>query len=249
MNITDKRAVITGAAGGIGHAISRLYAEAGARLYLVDRDPERLAQVLTALADQYPGRVTGVTLDVTQEAAVAEMVAGAETAMGGIDILVTCSGAITEMEIETMSLDDWRQIMSANLDSVFLACRAVLPGMKRQGAGRIITVSSQIGQRGAPRFTHYAASKAGVIGFTKALAREAAPHGILVNSVAPGPVLTQFNRDLRPETLDGTEAALPLGRAAQPDDIAGAALLLAASPHGDVFVGQTLGPNCGDVML
>lgn len=249
MNITDKRAVITGAAGGIGHAIAGLYAAAGARLYLVDRDAGRLAQVLTALADQYPGRVAGVALDVTQEAAVAEMVAGAEAAMGGIDILVTCSGAITEMEIETMSLDSWREIMSANLDSVFLACRAVLPGMKRQGAGRIITVSSQIGQRGAPRFTHYAASKAGVIGFTKALAREAVPHGVLVNSVAPGPVLTEFNRDLRPETLDGTEAALPLGRAAKPDNIAGAALLLAASPHGDVFVGQTLGPNCGDVML
>ncbi|WP_108259841.1 SDR family NAD(P)-dependent oxidoreductase [Mangrovicoccus ximenensis] len=248
MQIEGKRAVITGAAGGIGRAIAALYLREGAQVFLVDRDAARLEAAVSELGGGRSGKVQGLAIDVTQEQAVADMAAAAETAFGGIDILVTCSGAISETEIEKMSLAEWRDIMSANLDSVFLACRAVLPVMKRQGAGRIVTVSSQIGQRGAPRFTHYAASKAGVIGFTKALAREAAPHGILVNSVAPGPVLTAFNRDLRPETLDGTEAALPLGRAAQPEEIAGAALLLASSPHGDVFVGQTLGPNCGDVM-
>ncbi|GGB06529.1 SDR family NAD(P)-dependent oxidoreductase [Allosediminivita pacifica] len=249
MQIENKRAVITGAAGGIGQAIAALYASAGARVFLVDRDAARLESVIAELGAGHTDQVHGIALDVTREEAVARMVDEAEGALGGIDVLVTCSGAITERELEDMSLAEWREIMGANLDAVFLACRAVFPIMKRQGSGRIITVSSQIGQRGAPRFTHYAASKAGVIGFTKALAREAAPHGILVNSVAPGPVLTSFNRDLRAETLDGTEAALPLGRAAQPEEIAGAALLLASSPHGDVFVGQTLGPNSGDVML
>lgn len=248
MDLNDRCALITGAAGGIGRAIAALYARQGARLFLVDRDIDGLAAVCQELQVQGSGAVETGVFDVTQEAEVAAMVAAAETALGGIDILVTCSGAIRETEIEAMSLAEWREIIGANLDSVFLACRGVLPGMKRRGGGRIITISSQIGQRGAPRFTHYAASKAGVIGFTRALAREAAPYGILVNTIAPGPVLTAFNRGLRPETLDGTEAALPLGRAARPEEIAGSALMLASSPHGDVYVGQTLGPNCGDVM-
>ncbi|MDF0602103.1 SDR family NAD(P)-dependent oxidoreductase [Psychromarinibacter sp. C21-152] len=248
MQIEGKRALITGAAGGIGRAIAALYLRSGARLFLVDRDAARLDDVIGALAAEAPGRVDGCALDVTEEDAVHRMVSAAQESLGGIDVLVTSSGAISETEIEDMPLSEWRTILGANLDAVFLACRAVLPIMKRQGAGRIITISSQIGQRGAPRFTHYAAAKAGVIGFSKALAREAAPFGVLVNSIAPGPVLTSFNKNLRSETLDGTAAALPLGRAAEPEEIAGAALLLAASPHGDVFLGQTLGPNSGDVM-
>lgn len=248
MQIEGKRVLITGAAGGIGRATASLFLKHGAQLFLVDRDRDSLEQVKAGF-EQADAAVAIHTADVNDEAAARDMVRHAVRKMGGIDVLITASGAISEVPVESMSLTEWRQIMSSNLDSVFLACREVLPHMRSQHYGRIITVSSQIGQRGAPRFTHYAASKAGLIGFTKALAREVARDGILVNSVAPGPVLTTFNKDLRPETLAGTEASLPLGRAAQPEEIAGAILLLASSPHGDVFVGQTLGPNCGDVML
>jgi 3-oxoacyl-[acyl-carrier protein] reductase len=246
MLLSNKIALITGAAGGIGRGIATLFAEQGAAMMLADRD----AGALNRLAATLPSaRVATSVVDVTAEAEVDALVAEAEGRLGGIDILVTSAGAISERPLQDLDLAEWRAIMACNLDAVFLACRAVLPSMRRRGGGRIINIASQIGQRGAPRFTHYAASKAGVIGFTKALAREVAREGILVNAIAPGPVLTAFNRDLRPETLAGTEALLPLGRAARPEEIAGTALLLGSSPHGDVFVGQTLGPNSGDVML
>ncbi|RUR43426.1 SDR family NAD(P)-dependent oxidoreductase [Vreelandella populi] len=249
MYLDKKVALITGAAGGIGQAIAELYARNGARLMLADRDSVRLVEFANRLRHEYGVEARCYALDVTEEESVQALVCETEKVFGGIDILVTSAGAISEYPIEEMSLTAWRHVMTCNLDAVFLACRAVLPVMRRQGQGRIINISSQIGQRGAPRFTHYAASKAGVIALTKSLSREVAREGILVNSIAPGPVLTEFNRNLRPETLAGTEDALPLGRAARPEEVAGSALLLASSPHGDVFVGQTLCPNSGDVML
>jgi len=248
MLLEDRTALVTGAAGGIGAAIARLFLENGAQVMLADADADRLQAVESQLA-AIGGDVHARRVDVTSERDVEDLAAATEHALGRIDILVNSAGAISEAGVEAMTLDEWRRIMTCNLDAVFLTCRAVLPAMRRNGHGRIVNIASQIGQRGAPRFAHYAASKAGVIAFTKSLSREVARDGILVNAIAPGPVLTDFNRDLAPETLAGTASLLPLGRSAMPSEIAGSALLLASSPHGDVFVGQTLGPNCGDVML
>ncbi|MCP8896523.1 SDR family oxidoreductase [Shinella daejeonensis] len=248
MLLEDRTALITGAAGGIGAAIAQLFVENGARVMLADADFEQL-QVVEKRLLEAGGDVHARQVDVTSERDVEDLITAVERALGRVDILVNSAGAISEAGVEAMTLDEWRRIMMCNLDAVFLTCRAVLPGMRRHGWGRIVNIASQIGQRGAPRFAHYAASKAGVIAFTKSLSREVAREGILVNAIAPGPVLTDFNKGLAPETLARTASMLPLGRSAIPSEIAGSALLLASSPHGDVFVGQTLGPNCGDVML
>lgn len=246
--LDGKVALITGGGGGIGGAIARLFASEGARLCLADRKADALHAVtgMLGLADD---RLVTAACDVADEAEMARLVAGCEARFGGIDILVNSSGAITERALADMPLPEWNTILAANLTAVFVACRAVLPMMERRGGGRIINIASQIGQKGAPRFSHYAAAKAGVIALTKSLAKEVARSNILVNAIAPGPVLTAFNAGLAPETLAATAALLPLGRAAEPFEIAPTALLLASSPGGDVYVGQTLGPNSGDVML
>lgn len=247
--LTGKTALITGGGGGIGGAIAQLYVREGARVCLIDRRAEALAEQLAACEAIAPGAASTCVGDVTTETGVEQIFDHCQSHFDRLDILVNSSGAISEVSLADMSLADWNSVMDGNLTSVFLACRAALRMMRPQGAGRIINIASQIGQRGAPRFTHYAASKAGVIGFTKALAREVAREGILVNAIAPGPVLTTFNANLSPATLSGTEDLLPLGRPAVPVEVAPTALLLAASPSGDVYVGQTLGPNSGDVML
>lgn len=247
--LIGKTALITGGGGGIGGAIAQLFVREGARVCLVDRRADALAEQVAACEAISAGAATACLGDVTSEAGIGEIFAAYLSRHDVLDILVNSSGAISEVALANMSLADWNGVMDGNLTSVFLASRAALPIMRRGGSGRIINIASQIGQRGAPRFTHYAASKAGVIGFTKALAREVAREGILVNAIAPGPVLTTFNASLSPATLAGTEDLLPLGRPAMPEEVAPTALLLAASPSGDVYVGQTLGPNSGDVML
>lgn len=244
--LEGKTAIVVGGGGGIGGAIAELFAAEGAQLCLADKSAEGMAAVMARCTGP---EVLSLLIDANSEADAARLAEACLSRFGRIDILVNSSGAVSEISLSKMSLTQWQEIITANLTAVFLACRAVLPAMQRQRHGRIISVASQIGQRGAPRFTHYAAAKAGVIGFTKSLAREVAQDGILVNAIAPGPVETRFNDGLDPATMSGTRSLLPLGRAAIPAEIAPAALLLASSPGGDAFVGQTLGPNSGDVML
>lgn len=247
--IDGKVAIVIGAGGGIGGAIAEVFATAGARLCLADRRTESLQFIAQMCGGIVPGGVLPVVADANDEGSVNALVETCLTRFGRVDILVNSSGAISEVHLRDMTVAQWQEVITANLFAVFLACRAVLPVMERQGSGRIINIASQIGQKGAPRFTHYAAAKAGVIGFTKSLAREVVRSGVLVNAIAPGPVDTSFNDGLDPATLSGTQTHLPLGRPALPAEIAPTALLLASSPGGDVFVGQTLGPNSGDVML
>lgn len=246
--LQGKVALITGAGGGIGGAIAMLFAREGALLCLADRRSDALDAVVSRLG-RTASQTLAVEADVSDETGVAKLAERCERRFGGIDILVNSSGAISEVALADMTMAQWDAVLTANLTAVFLACRAVLPAMERRGGGRIINIASQIGQKGAPRFAHYAAAKAGVIALTKSLAKEVARRNILVNAIAPGPVLTAFNASLDPATMASTAQLLPLGRAAVPEEIAPTALLLASSPGGDVFVGQTLGPNSGDVML
>jgi 3-oxoacyl-[acyl-carrier protein] reductase len=244
-----KAVVITGAGGGIGGAVARAFAEQGARLILADRDEAGLARISTICRDAGSPEVITQKSDATSEDDVNGLLKRADGDFGRVDVLVNSSGVISERSLEEMPLAEWRSVMTGNLEAVFLACRAAVPIMRRGGGGRIINIASQIGQRGAPRFAHYAAAKAGVIALTKSLAREVARDGILVNAVAPGPVVTSFNAGLDPNTLRETANQLPLGRPAQPEEIAGAVILLASYPGGNVFVGQSMCPNSGVVML
>jgi 3-oxoacyl-[acyl-carrier protein] reductase len=147
-----------------------------------------------------------------------------------------------------MSLALWQETLSVDLTSVFLLNRAVLPGMLDQGGGRIVNVASQLGIKGGESLAHYAAAKAGVIAMTKSLALEVSSRGVLVNAIAPGPIETPMLDGIDDEWKQGKRAELPLGRFGTADEVAPTAVLLASDPGGNLFVGQVLGPNSGDVM-
>jgi 3-oxoacyl-[acyl-carrier protein] reductase len=235
MRLTGKRALIVGGGGGIGAAIAATFADAGAEVLLADRHA-------------VPGPLPSVVLDVTDEQSVTDGVAEAVRRLGGIDVLVNSAGVLDQAEVAAMSLQTWRRTLDVDLTGVFLVSRAVLPHMTGQRWGRIINIASQLGIKGAPSMAHYAAAKAGVIAFTKSLALEVAADGVLVNAIAPGPVETAMTVDLTPEWRARKTAELPLGRFAHPSEVAPTALLLASDPGGNLYVGQTLHPNSGDVM-
>lgn len=248
--LAGKTAVITGAASGIGAAVARLFAAEGARLALLDRDPARIETVAAecrgtlGAADQ----VTVHRADVTDEGGMRDAVDAAAAAHEGLDILVSSAGILDETTFLDMDLATWNETVAVDLTGVFLAARAVAPHLVARGGGRIINVASQLGIKGGVNLAHYTAAKAGVIGLGKALALELAEHRILVNTIAPGPIVTPLIDGLSEEWKQAKQAELPVGRFGRPEEVAPTALLLAASPSGDLYTGQTLGPNSGDVM-
>ncbi|HEV7932547.1 MAG TPA: SDR family oxidoreductase [Actinomadura sp.] len=241
--LDGRRCLVTGAASGIGAAIAKAFADAGATLALADRDAVGLER--TAASTQ---AATHHIADLADPVQVESMVDAVLTAHGGIDVLVNSAGILTEVPLVEMELRTWQQMIDIDLTSVFLTCRAVTPHMLAAGGGRIINVASQLGQKGGEGLTHYSAAKAGVIGFTKALAREVSARGVLVNAIAPGPIDTPLVDGLSPEWKQAKEAELPLGRFGRPEEVAPTAVLLASDPGGNLYTGQTLGPNSGDVM-
>lgn len=242
-----RSALITGAASGIGRAIAAAYAAEGATLFLADRDPAGLAD--TAAACTAAGAKTSTrTFDVTEPDQVQAGLEAAISALGALDVLVNCAGILTEVPLVDMDVATWDEMIAVDLRSVFLACRFAVPHMIQRGSGRVINIASQLGIKGGTGLTHYSAAKAGVIGFTKALALEAAPHGVLVNAIAPGPIHTPLVEGISPEWKRAKQAELPLGRFGQPREVAPTAVMLASDPGGNLYVGQTLGPNSGDVM-
>ncbi|GAB3451716.1 SDR family oxidoreductase [Kineococcus endophyticus] len=242
MQLQGRTALVTGAASGIGAAIARAYAAEGADLVLVDRDAARVQGLATELGAQ------ARTVDVTHADATRQLVDGVAAEHGRIDVLVNCAGILTEVPLVEMDVETWDRMIDVDLRSVFLLTRWAAPHMVRQGWGRVVNVASQLGLKGGESLTHYSAAKAGVIGFTKAAARELAPHGVLVNAIAPGPVSTPLVDGLSEDWKRAKQAELPLGRFGLPEEIAPTAVLLASDPGGNLYVGQTLGPNSGDVM-
>ncbi len=168
--------------------------------------------------------------------------------LGPVDILVNNAGIDTTSLVVDMPTSLWDEMFRINLRSVFLCTRAVLPAMIEKRSGRIINLASQLAYKGAREMAHYAAAKAGVIGFTRSLAYEVAEHGITVNSIAPGPIDTELFRNLPEEWRKRKLAELPIGRAGRVEEIAPTALLL-ASEEGAYYLGATLNPNGGDVMV
>lgn len=246
LQLAGKVAVVVGAASGIGAAIAALFSGEGAAVALADRSAEGL--------EATRGRCSGTAavsshlVDVTNAAAVDAMLAEVAEEHGGIDILVNSAGILDETPLLDMTPETWNRTIAVDLTGVFHTARYVAPHMIKRGGGRIINVASQLGIKGGTGLAHYVAAKAGVIGLDKALALELAPHNILVNSIAPGPIETPLIRGLSDDWKRDKRAELPIGRFGTAEEVAPTALLLAASPSGDLYTGQTLGPNSGDVM-
>lgn len=245
--LAGRTALVTGAASGIGRGIATHLAAAGAQVVLADRDP-RVAEVAEEISGP-SGTAYGVEFDARSEASIGAVTAAAEAHLGRIDTLVTSHGILNEHTLDGMPLTQWNDVMLVDLTSVFLLCRAVLPGMLERGDGRIVNVASQLGQKGGAGMSHYAAAKAGVIAMTKSLAQEVSSRGVLANCIAPGPIDTPMVAGISEDWKTAKRAELPLGRFGQVDEVAPTAVMLASSPFGDLYVGQTLGPNSGDVML
>lgn len=242
-------ALVTGAASGIGAAIAIAYAEAGARLCLADRTGGPTLDAVRARCAAFGREVTTVQADVSSEPEVERMFGEAREALGAVDVVVNNAGILTESPVLEMPTALFDEMLSINLRSVFLCSRAALPQMLEAGFGRIINVASQVGQRGGAGLAHYAAAKAGVIGFTKSLAREVGGTGVTANCIAPGPINTPLGGTLSDEWTRTLMAELPLKRSGEPFEVAPTAVLLASQPGGNLYTGQTLGPNSGHVML
>ena len=246
--LEGRKALVTGGGRGIGRAIALAFAREGADVAVNDYRNIGDARAVVAQIEALGQRALAVEADVADEAAVRRMVARVHDAFGRIDILVNNAGIVTLAPVETMDVALWDETIAIHLRGTFLVTRMVLPGMLERGSGRVINLASQIGQIGRERFAHYAAAKAGIIGFSKSLAREVGGRGVLVNCIAPGPIATGIvPADPTGPTTDHI-SPLPLRRVGTVDEVAPTAVFL-ASDAATYYTGQTLGPNGGDVML
>ena len=216
-----------------------------ALLHLGDADN---AARLAAQLEQQGRSALALECDVADAAAAAEAMRRIEVGLGRIDILVNCAGVVDQTPFERITVEHWDRMIAVHLRGTYLMAHAVWPGMIERGFGRIINFASQVAYKGMAGLSHYCAAKAGIIGLNRALALEAAAHGVTVNAIAPGPTDTDILLGMPAEWRAQKMAELPIGRFARPEEIAPTALLL-ASDDGAFYVGQTLSPNGGDVML
>ena len=242
-----KNALVTGASGGIGRAVAKELAHRGWRVALHYHANEAAAKSLEEEIRREGGFARTYPADLTQEAQVEALFGAVERDLGFVEGLVNSAGVAWKGLFTDMTLADWRWVVDGDLTSVFLCCRRALPAMIREKRGSIVNVSSMWGEVGASCEAAYSAAKAGVIGLTKALAKELGPSGITVNCVAPGVIATEMNAALSPETLAALAEDTPLERLGTPEDVAQAIWFL-ASPAGDFFTGQVLAPNGGFVI-
>lgn len=236
--------IVTGAGSGIGRAIALRLAADGFDVMVNDFRAEAAA----AVAAEIGARARSCGGDVSDEADVAAIIAETEAAFGPVTHLVNNAGHVHQGRFETLTTADFDRMIAVHLRGTFLCTKAVIEKMLAQGAGVVVNVASQLGQIGGVELVHYSAAKAGIIGMTKALAREVSARGVRVNAVAPGPINTPLVRSLSEDWQRAKAAELPLGRFGEPEEVAATVSFL-CSPGASLFVGQTLGPNSGDVML
>ena len=242
-DLTGKVAVVTGAARGIGRSIALALASRGA--LVVPTDVVKPETDVSAPAAAGPGRVTGVeVMNVTDSAAADAVFGKVLSDHGRIDILVNNAGITRDQLLMRMKREDWDRVLEVNLSGAFVCTQAVLRPMMKQRQGRIVSISSVVGQMGNAGQSNYAASKAGLIGFSKALAREVAARSITVNVVAPGLIDTDMTRALAPEVQAEWQSKVPLGRLGTPEDVAAAVCFL-ASDEASYITGQVLAVNGG----
>ncbi|KPL51250.1 hypothetical protein ABB55_02625 [Prosthecomicrobium hirschii] len=246
--LAGRMALITGASRGIGAATARAFAAEGADVAFCHDDDDEGAEAVLAAIAAAGRRGFAWRIDIGSEDACRDLFAKAEAALGRVDILMNNAGVSEEALVEDISMASLRWMLRVHLEATFLLSQLAYRSMKPRGMGRIINVTSQLAYKGAPGLAHYSAAKAGVVGFTRAFAQEAAPHGVLVNAIAPGPIDTRLNDTLSPEWKAWKIGGLPLRRFGRPEEIAPTAVML-ASADGDFYVGQTLSPNGGDVFL
>ncbi|MCI0652719.1 MAG: 3-oxoacyl-[acyl-carrier-protein] reductase [Planctomycetes bacterium] len=219
-----KRVVVTGGSRGIGAAIAREFSARGARVAIVARDAERARAAAAALGPN----AAAFAAHVADETAVNDTFGAIAERFGGIDILVNNAGITRDNLLMRMKGEDWDEVMATNLRGTFLCARAALRPMLKQRAGRIVNVTSVIGLIGNAGQGNYAASKAGIIAFTKSLAKEVASRGITANAVAPGLIATEMTSAMSGEAQKNVLAGIPLGRFGAPEDVAAAVLFLAS---------------------
>lgn len=244
MNLEGKIALVTGASRGIGRSIAELLVERGATVIGTATTDNGAAAISEYLGENGKGFALNVTDTASIEASLKQMT----SEFGPIDILVNNAGITRDNLLMRMKDDEWTDIMDTNLTSIFRLSKAVMRGMMKKRQGRIINVGSVVGTMGNAGQANYAAAKAGVIGFTKSLAREVASRGVTVNTVAPGFIETDMTKALNDEQRAATLANVPAGRLGDPREIASAVVFL-ASPEAAYITGETLHVNGGMYMV
>ena len=239
IDLAGRVALVTGSTRGIGRAIAGALAAAGAKVAVVGRDKVKAEEAAGTLAN-----AQGFACDVSDPASVVKLVEDVEKSLGSCDILVNNAGITRDNLLLRMKEDEWDDIMATNLKSVYRLSKAVLRGMMKARYGRIINITSVIGATGNAGQTNYAAAKAGVVGFSKALAREVGSRNITVNCVAPGFIDTDMTRALAEEQRNALLAQIPLARLGAVEDVAEAVLFL-ASAGASYITGCTLHVNGG----
>jgi 3-oxoacyl-[acyl-carrier protein] reductase len=244
MGLIDGRvSLVTGASRGIGRAIARAFAAEGARVVLAARDAAKLAEAVSEIQAS-GGQAEALALDVADRASVEAGVSGIVARHGRIDHLVNNAGVTRDNLLLRMKDAEWQQVIDTNLTGAFLCTQAVLRPMLKQKSGRIVTITSVVGLAGNAGQANYAASKAGLVGFTKSVAREVASRGITVNAIAPGFIETDMTAAMTEKAREAVVGAIPLGRVGRPEDVAGAALFLVSDAAAYV-TGQVLAVDGG----
>ena len=243
-DLKSKGALVTGASGGIGGSIAKALHAQGATVAISGTNKDKL----DALATELGSRVFVLPCDLRERAAVAKLGEEAEKALGQVDILVNNAGITHDNLFMRMKDEEWDDVIAVNLTSVFILTRCILRNMMRRRAGRIVNIASISGVLGNPGQPNYAASKAGLVGMTKSLAREVSSRGITANCIAPGFISTPMTDALTPKQTEAIAAAIPAQKFGKPEDVAAAVVFLASDEAGYI-TGETMHINGGMVMM
>ncbi|HYC51334.1 MAG TPA: 3-oxoacyl-[acyl-carrier-protein] reductase [Gemmatimonadaceae bacterium] len=242
IDLSGRTAIVTGSTRGIGRGIAQVLSDAGANVAIVGRDPSTADVVAGTMRS-----AKGFGCDITNSEAVTALIGDVEKSFGAVDILVNNAGITRDNLLMRLKDDDWDAVLAANLRAAFVATRAATRGMMKRRWGRVINIASVVGLIGNKGQANYAASKAGLIGFTKSVAKELASRNILSNVVAPGFIETDMTAAMTPEAREALQKQIPLERLGKPADIAGTVAFL-ASEHAAYITGQVFVVDGGMVM-
>jgi len=244
LNLSNKTALITGSTRGIGRAIAEEFAQHKAKLIITGRVEEKAKEVAFQLSEKYGVKTFGVGLDLANPESVERAFQEIHKIFEGVDILVNNAGITKDTLFLRMKLQDWEEVLKVNLTGTFLVTKQVIRYMTKKRWGRIINITSVVGFTGNVGQVNYSTTKAGLIGFTKSLAKELAPRNVLVNAVAPGFIETDMTEVLKEEIKEQYKKQIPLGRFGKPEEVARVVLFL-ASPMADYITGEVIHVNGG----